>query len=526
MAFLDQSGPVTAAQDHSPAIPQSPTQPAPESPTSPPIQSPQAQPTQNAPLQQGLGLDFGNVMRQIAPYVSGGAPLSILQQEATAEGDALKAQQKQKIAEAQANQESYKKYGDTANRALLSYDTEMAAEPLPAFVPTKETAADFSLLGGLISVIGFMAGKGKGMQSGLDALDSMTGMMNGWQQGRKDLYDRELKNFQANFERLNAVHEQYRQQLTNALEVAKVNLTQGLADAQLAAAKAGDDVVLAQAKAGNLKAVIAAMNSQQTAMLKAAEIAGKLYQTEASNLPLNPDTMDFWADWALNTGQLPPLGFGASGLRRELLSKVASRAKDKGTTADVAAANAVTRKANAAALSAITRTRVLIENYEQTATKSSYLVESLANKGIGPTGTPAIDAWIQAGRRATGDPNVTALNNAIQTLTSEYAKVMSGGYGAATTPEGAQSRAQTLINEAQNIKQLQRATGIMRQEMEFRRTSLLDEQKAVTEDLQKPGIIHEPQTKYSLGQVLDVGGKKYRVTGGDLNNDPDVEPVQ
>jgi hypothetical protein len=32
--------------------------------------------------------------------------------------------------------------------------------------------------------------------------------------------------------------------------------------------------------------------------------------------------------------------------------------------------------------------------------------------------------------------------------------------------------------------------------------------------------------KYQMGQIITKGGKRYRVTGGDLNNDPDVEPVQ
>lgn len=35
-----------------------------------------------------------------------------------------------------------------------------------------------------------------------------------------------------------------------------------------------------------------------------------------------------------------------------------------------------------------------------------------------------------------------------------------------------------------------------------------------------------PETKYSVGQVIEVNGKRYRVTGGDLSGDPDVELVQ
>lgn len=33
------------------------------------------------------------------------------------------------------------------------------------------------------------------------------------------------------------------------------------------------------------------------------------------------------------------------------------------------------------------------------------------------------------------------------------------------------------------------------------------------------------KTQYSVGQVITSGGKSYKVTGGDLNNDPDVVPI-
>ena len=42
---------------------------------------------------------------------------------------------------------------------------------------------------------------------------------------------------------------------------------------------------------------------------------------------------------------------------------------------------------------------------------------------------------------------------------------------------------------------------------------------------QPSGAPAESKGKYSIGQVIEVNGQKYKVTGGDLN-DPDVEPVQ
>lgn len=249
--------------------------------TTPP--PPQANPTQNptqslqSPLQQGLGLppSFGSDVKTLTGMMSG-APMSAYQKLAQAEGDVLKAQQQQKIQQAQAEDQAYSTYGSSAKEALQNYQEEMGNNPLPTFVPTKETASDIGMLGGLLAIVGFMVGKGKGMQPGLAALDSMTGMLKGWQQGRQELYDKQLTTFKVNFERLREAHEEYARQLQNALEVSKVNLTKGLADAALAAAQAGDPIVAAQAKAGNLKAVIDAMNGQQGAMASAMKIIADL----------------------------------------------------------------------------------------------------------------------------------------------------------------------------------------------------------------------------------------------------------
>lgn len=41
-----------------------------------------------------------------------------------------------------------------------------------------------------------------------------------------------------------------------------------------------------------------------------------------------------------------------------------------------------------------------------------------------------------------------------------------------------------------------------------------------------PASTPQNAARYSVGQVIEHGGRQYRVTGGDLNNDPDVEIVQ
>jgi hypothetical protein len=69
-------------------------------------------------------------------------------------------------------------------------------------------------------------------------------------------------------------------------------------------------------------------------------------------------------------------------------------------------------------------------------------------------------------------------------------------------------------------QQYKSATG--KSEEDFDRLLTPGAQRELGGGAQKQGAT----AKFSVGQVIDQGGKKYRVTGGDLNGDPDVEPVQ
>lgn len=72
------------------------------------------------------------------------------------------------------------------------------AQTFPDFTPSKESAPQLSALGGLLMVVGAMTGR-KGLMSATGAMNSMSGMLQGYQQGRKDVYEREKQQFEANF---------------------------------------------------------------------------------------------------------------------------------------------------------------------------------------------------------------------------------------------------------------------------------------------------------------------------------------
>ena len=69
--------------------------------------------------------------------------------------------------------------------------------PAPEFHPTKENIPELATLFSLIGVIGTAMG-GAGKFSAIASMNAMGGMMKGWQQGRSDLYKKELAEFDKN----------------------------------------------------------------------------------------------------------------------------------------------------------------------------------------------------------------------------------------------------------------------------------------------------------------------------------------
>ena len=128
------------------------------------------------------------------------------EQVAAAEAELYKQMepQRQRIAE----MESEKARVDTANRAMLAeaesekvYGAENQRKrmyeenPYPKLNPTKENIQSLATLFSLIGVVGVGLG-GRGKMSAMNSLNAMTGLMKGWQQGRADLFKKDLQEFE------------------------------------------------------------------------------------------------------------------------------------------------------------------------------------------------------------------------------------------------------------------------------------------------------------------------------------------
>lgn len=113
--------------------------------------------------------------------------------------------------------------------------------PYPQFHPTKDNIETLSTLFGLIGVVGMAMG-GAGKQSGMLALNSMTGMMKGWQQGRADLWKREKDEFDKNMASVKAILDDAYKDADRAYKTLAYNRQEAEALAGQAAAKLGGQV--------------------------------------------------------------------------------------------------------------------------------------------------------------------------------------------------------------------------------------------------------------------------------------------
>lgn len=107
---------------------------------------------------------------------------------------------------------------------------------LPDFVPTQENAMSIGTLFGLLGVVGTMMG-GAGQQSATGAMNAMSGMLNGWRQGRGDLYNRERQQFDIQLRRVQDQNNVIQRDFQDALNLMRTDLDAGLARAREVAAR-------------------------------------------------------------------------------------------------------------------------------------------------------------------------------------------------------------------------------------------------------------------------------------------------
>jgi hypothetical protein len=223
-------------------------------------------------------IGMAEVLGVTEPFIKSKAELQPKIREA--EGEVLQAKQAQAETLAGGKLAAQKKYGEEEKAARQAYEGKLEAEPLPAFVPTKDTMQDIAGLFSVISVIGALVG-GSGKMAAQRAMGAMNGMMEGYRKGRADLYKQERNQFDANFKSMIQKHTEFRKEMEDAVKLAATNKEAGQAAAELAAAKAGSPIIQAMVRQGRLVDAYKTMDESQKGVNDAVKMEQKARAEEA-----------------------------------------------------------------------------------------------------------------------------------------------------------------------------------------------------------------------------------------------------
>lgn len=126
---------------------------------------------------------------------------------------------------------------EAPQRAEIERVSARMEEP---FIPTRDNATSLASIFALTNIAGFALGSG-GKRNAQAAMSAMNGMLEGFQQGRMDLYKKEKDLFDTNMKQLKMRYDTLDRQLREALETYKTDKQAGLAQAEVAYAEAGAD---------------------------------------------------------------------------------------------------------------------------------------------------------------------------------------------------------------------------------------------------------------------------------------------
>lgn len=188
---------------------------------------------------------------------------------------------------AKANVEAGKAAGEeqalgeyAAEQKRLYEKAEKETNPFPSFNPSQEDLTSYAQLGSMIMTAGLLLGN-SGKVPAKAALASMTGMLNGWRQGRRDLWDKESKAFEKELSRIKAANQAIESNLKKGLELAATNRELSRQKYMNAAAIAGRNSIIETAIATGRAQDALKRTQESTKLLMEAE--KRIQQAAAQN---------------------------------------------------------------------------------------------------------------------------------------------------------------------------------------------------------------------------------------------------
>jgi hypothetical protein len=222
------------------------------------------------------GLDSRETLRKVLGDMSGLKMPKVRSSEDIMKSYEDRAKDSETYLKKKGELEIAKARGESESARELSAKYEPQFQKAGDFQPSEENKAALVGLFGLIGAIGAFGG-GKSYGSALGAMNAMGGMLKGYQQGRKDLFEREKAEFDKHIIAVKQHNDEVTKAFARAKEAAKSNL--GAAQAKLVSELTALGATI-QAKEVREKGLVAG----EEASLKSYNAASKAYRDHVTAL--------------------------------------------------------------------------------------------------------------------------------------------------------------------------------------------------------------------------------------------------
>ena len=201
----------------------------------------------------------------------------------TAEAEIGKLEAQRELARSEKAQSEGKAAAEKARQdAIYEEYKPQLTQKFEPFQAPKDTFQGLASIGMMMMAVGSMGGK-KGLTSATGAMNAIAGMATGYQQGRKEEFDRQKQIFEENYKIMKENQAQIEKEFQYALKYAKTDLTGATNKLIASRTAAGDSATVESLKKNGLVTTI----NQQTqgassGLSKIEEAKNKVFEAEKS----------------------------------------------------------------------------------------------------------------------------------------------------------------------------------------------------------------------------------------------------
>ncbi len=161
--------------------------------------------------------------------------------------------------------------------------------------------------------------------------------------------------------------------------------------------------------------------------------------------------------------------------------------KQTGMTETQIYASVQAKKDTAKALGTSVQKLSGIEQLTNTIDQHGKLLEEAKGR-VDSTGIPVLNRWINAGKRAvSGDPEIGALDIAVNAVAREYARLVSGGFASNAMPHvSSQEQAKEAIAASMTDGTIAKVVDQLKKEAAAEKKALVDQQKGLFDEISSP----------------------------------------